>query len=99
MPVAAPLIDEDDEWSHDDYTAAVDQLAMYESKPLLQGLTIKDSLIAYWVSKRSIWPQLLEMPLDVYSTPCISDEPKRVFSTTGALVALRQRQLKGEIVE
>jgi hypothetical protein len=39
------------------------------------------------------------MALDVYSTPCMSDEPERVFSTTGALLALRRRQLKGEIVE
>jgi len=47
MPVAAPLIDEDDEWSRDDYTATIDQLAMYESKLLPQGLTIKDSLLDY----------------------------------------------------
>ena len=47
MPVAAPLIDEDDEWSRDDYIAAVDQLAMYESEPLPQGLTIKDSPLDY----------------------------------------------------
>jgi hypothetical protein len=98
-PVAAPLLDEDDEWSHDDYTATVDQLAMYESEPLPQGLTIKDSLIAYWVSKRSIWPQLAQMALDVYSTPPMSDEPERVFSTTGNLMSARRRHLAGQSVE
>jgi hypothetical protein len=53
-----PSVDEEDEWSREDYTATADQLQMYEIEPPAQGLTIKDSLIDYWVSKRSIWPQL-----------------------------------------
>jgi hypothetical protein len=99
VTVATPLLDEDDEWSHDDYTATGDQLAMYQSEPLPQGLTIKDSPIDYWVSKRSIWPQLSQMALDVYSTPPMSDEPERVFSITGNLMSPRRRHLAGQGIE
>jgi hypothetical protein len=59
----------------------------------------KDSLIDYWISKRAIWPQLASMALDVFTTLAMSDEPERVFSITGNLLALRRRSLKGEGVE
>jgi hypothetical protein len=39
------------------------------------------------------------MALDVYSTPAMSDEPERVFSATGQLMAPRRRAMKGEGVE
>jgi hypothetical protein len=90
------VVDEDDEWSGDDTALMADQLWLYEHEPHSK---IKDSPITYWISKRSIWPQLAEMALDVYSTPCMSDEPERVFSTTGALLQPRRRTLKGDIVE
>jgi hypothetical protein len=94
-----PSVDEEDEWSREDYTATADQLQMYEIEPPAQGLTIKDSPIDYWVSKRSIWPQLAQMALDVYSTPPMSDEPERAFSTTGNLMSTRRRHLAGQGVE
>jgi hypothetical protein len=73
-----------------------DQLWLYEHEPHSK---IKDSPITYWVSKRSIWPQLAEMALDVYSTPYMSDEPERVFSATGTSLTPRRRTLKGDIIE
>jgi len=90
------VVDEDDEWSGDDTASMADQLWLYEHEPHSK---IKDSPITYWIIKRSIWPQLAEMAIDVYSTPCMSDEPERVFSTTGALLQPRRRTLKGDIVE
>jgi hypothetical protein len=39
------------------------------------------------------------MALDVYSTPAYSDEPERVFSQGGALLAPRRRQLTGDHVQ
>jgi hypothetical protein len=39
------------------------------------------------------------MALDVYSTPPMSDEPERVFSTTGNLMSARRRHLAGQSVE
>jgi hypothetical protein len=95
--VVMPL-DEDDEWSKDDDAIATDQLWLYEHEPYSQ-MSIKDSPIEYWISKRSIWPQLAQMALDIYATPAMSDEPERVFSTTGNLLSQRRRHITGEGVE
>jgi hypothetical protein len=62
-------------------------------------MSIKDSPIEYWISKRSIWLQLAQMALDIYATPAISDEPERVFSITGNLLSQRRRHMIGEGVE
>jgi hypothetical protein len=91
-------LDEDDEWSKDDDATATDQLWLYEHEPYSQ-MSIKDSPIEYWISKRSIWPQLAQMALDIYATPAMSDEPERVFSTTGNLLSQRRRHITGEGVE
>jgi hypothetical protein len=90
-------VDKDDEWATDD-TAVADQLKLYELEPHSK-LLIKDSPIAYWVSKQSIWPQLAQMALDVYLTPAMSDEPERIFSVVSNLMILRRRCMKGEGVE
>jgi hypothetical protein len=94
----AVQVDEDDELYSDDDTNAADQLRLYEQEPRSQML-MKDSPIPYWVSKRSIWPQLAQMALDVYSTPPMSDSPERVFSDTGHLMAPKRRHMTGESVE
>jgi hypothetical protein len=60
---------------------------------------MKDSPIGYWISKRSIWPQLTQMALDVYSTPAMSDSPEHVFSGTGTLLTPLRRTMTGEGVE
>jgi hypothetical protein len=39
------------------------------------------------------------MALDVYSTPPISNEPERVFSTASNLISVRRRHLVGQSVE
>ena len=90
--------DEDDEWANDDDAAVTDQLWLYQQEPH-STMTVKDSPIKYWVSKRSIWPQLSKMALDVYSTPLMSDEPERVFSTTGNLMSPCRRRLLEDGVE
>jgi hypothetical protein len=59
----------------------------------------KDSPIDYWISKRTTWPQLARMAFDVFATPAMSDEPERVFSIAGNLLAPRRRRLKGDGVE
>ena len=51
------------------------------------------SPIKYWLDKRQYWPQLAALALDLYSIPLMSDEPERVFSTTGAAVTPRRRSL------
>ena len=59
----------------------------------------KDSPIPYWISKRSIWPELAQMALDIYSTPPMSEEPERVFSDTGNLLTPKRRLMNSEGVE
>jgi hypothetical protein len=61
--VARPA-DDDDGWSYAGNVAAADQLHLYEQEvhPMMSQ---KDSPIPYWISKRSIWPELAQMALDV----------------------------------
>jgi hypothetical protein len=71
------------------------QLADYLRDVHFRALTKdrKTSPIKYWLDKRSIWPQLAALALDIFSIPVMSDEPERVFSTTGAAVTPRRRSL------
>jgi hypothetical protein len=88
-----------DEWSSpDDHNEGIDQLQAYLDEPWAQ-VHPKQSPIPYWISKLSIWPELAKMALDVYSTPACSDEPERIFSEGGALLAPRRRQLTGDHVQ
>jgi hypothetical protein len=93
--------DDDDEWSQYDDVASVDQLQLYENEPYPGPGTMsqKDSPIPYWTSKRSIWPELTQMALDIYSTVPMSDSPERVFSGTGHLLSPKRRTMTGEGVE
>jgi hypothetical protein len=59
----------------------------------------KDSPIPYWISKRSIWPELTQMALDIFSTVPMSDSPERVFSDTGNLLSPSRRTMTGDCVE
>lgn len=88
-----------DEWSTaDDDLRSVDQLQAYLSEPFAQ-VHAAQSPIPYWISKRSIWPQLAQMALDVYSTPAMSDEPERIFSQGGNLLQPRRQRLTGDAVQ
>jgi hypothetical protein len=69
-----------DEWSSDDaYDGVVDQFQAYINEPFALVLQ-EQSPIPYWISKLTVWPQLAQIALDIYSTPACSDEPERVFS-------------------
>lgn len=88
-----------DEWSAaDDELYSIDQMQVYLSEPFAQ-VHADQSPIPYWISKRSVWPQLAQMALDIYSTPATSDEPERVFSQGGNLLQPRRRRLKGDAVQ
>ena len=91
--------DDDDEWSLADNAIIADQMSLYEQEPYPQQMSQKDSPIPYWISKRSIWPELSQMALDVYSTPPMSDEPERVFSDTGHLLSPTRRLMNSEGIE
>jgi hypothetical protein len=88
-----------DEWSSpEEQTSAFDQFEAYIAEPFAQ-VPQDQSPIPYWYGKRSVWPQLAQMALDIYSTPACSDEPERIFSQAGNVLTPRRRQLTGDHVE
>jgi hypothetical protein len=87
-----------DEWSSLG-TDDLDQLQLYEMKPHTEDYLAFDSTIPYWLNKRAIWPQLAQMALDIYSTPAMSDEPERVFSVAGHVLAPSRRCLTSEAMQ
>jgi hypothetical protein len=85
-----------DEWSDDeeDVQLSIDQLVQYYAEPPHdRSLPVDMSPIPYWVAKKSVWPELAAMALDIYSVPAMSDEPERIFSQTGHILAPRRRSL------
>ena len=64
--------DEPDEPSIDD------QVADYKRDPYFkhQVKDKEDSPIKYWLDKRTYWPQLAALALDIYAIPVMSDEPE-----------------------
>jgi len=91
-----------DEWSDDEegVQSSVDQLAQYYAEPPHdRSLPADKSPISYWIAKKNVWPQLATMALDIYSAPAMSDEPERIFSQTGHILAPRRRSLTGKSME
>ena len=83
---AAQLEEDPDEYDH--YLARTDDP---------EDLACTDP-ITYWISKRSVWPHLSQMALDILSIPCMSDEPERIFSLTGLLTPAHRARLGGNII-
>jgi hypothetical protein len=91
-----------DEWSVDeeDVQSSVDQLVQYHAEPPHdRSLPVDKSPIPYWVAKKNIWPELAAVALDIYSVPAMSDEPERIFSQTGRILAPRRRSLRSKSME
>jgi hypothetical protein len=76
-----------DEWSvpEEEHSDNVDQFKAYLDE-LWAQVHPEQSPIPYWISKRTVWPELAKMALDIYSTPACSDSPERVFSDGGDLL-------------
>jgi hypothetical protein len=87
-----------DEWSTD-YCEDMDQLQQYEQEAYPQYPQTFDSPMDYWIGKRKLWPQLARMALDIYSTPAMSDEPERVFSTAGHVLTPSRRCLTSDAMQ
>lgn len=86
------------EWSLSEDDSEVDQFAAYLAEPWAL-ISADQSPIPYWISKTTVWPQLARMALDIYSTPVCSDEPERIFSSTGDLLQPRRHQMTADHVE
>lgn len=70
-----------------------------EPRPASKQMTRHDSPIPYWISKLTVWPQLAQMALDIYSTPACSDAPERVFSIAGNTLNPRRRVMTADTVQ
>jgi hypothetical protein len=92
------LSDDDISGDEHDSGAIEHQLAEYLGERRLKTPDIESSPIPYWMANRSRWPRLAIMALDIYSAPVMSDEPERVFSTTGAAVSPRRRLLQSQTI-
>lgn len=57
-----------------------------------------EDVYQWWWNKRHEWPQLAAMALDVLTTPPMSDEPERQFSSTGLMITDRRNRLKKETI-
>jgi hypothetical protein len=88
---------DDDELPTDKVLDEYDQYCA-EGIPSSDYMTRHDSPIPYWLSKRTVWPNLSQMALDLYSTPPCSDEPERVFSIGGNTLNPRRRVMTEEML-
>jgi len=91
-----------DEWSDDEVDAqsSIDQLVQYYAEPPYdRSLPVYKSPIHYWVAKKNVWLELAAMALDIYSVPAMPDEPERIFSQTGHILAPRRRSLTSKSME
>ena len=69
-------------------------IAVKDSKGNQQvGLTLDDLPVFYWQVSCSRWSDLTKMALNIYSTPTMSDEPERQFSTSGSLLSPKRALL------
>lgn len=94
------LIDSDE--SDDDELSDIDQqLVEYKRDSSHKQLKMDKttSPIDYWMGKTFTWPQLAGLALNVFAIPVMSDEPERVFSTTGHALSPRRRRLKDETID
>lgn len=56
--------------------------------------------LSYWTqpTMKRTFPRLLQMALDVFTIPAMSDEPERTFSSTGIMVRPHRSNLDAEII-
>lgn len=96
-PASATI--EKDEWCDYDALEDLDQMELYEREKSPAYMRDYHSPIPYWIGKLPIWPQLAQMALDIFSTPCMSDEPERVFSEAGNTMQPRRRQMHSDSMQ
>jgi hypothetical protein len=63
-----------------------------------QDATVTD-LIGYWKLKRSSYPRLAQMALEIFTIPAMSAEVERVFSSAKLTITDRRARRKVDIIE
>ena len=69
----------------------MDEVSEYLNMP--PERTQEQDLISWWVGKRSQYPQLCLMAMDLLSIPSMSSENERVFSLAKLCMTLRRLSL------
>jgi hypothetical protein len=79
---------------------ALDKYDQYYAKgiPSSDFMTRYDSPIPYWLSKRTVWPNLSRIALDLYSTPLYSDKPERIFLIGSNTLSPRRRMITDKML-
>lgn len=77
----------------------VDQMASYLAETPSSDLGFQQSPVSYWLSKRTTWPELSAMALDIFAVPAMSDEPERLFSNAGNTLSPRRRMMQDDTTE
>lgn len=88
--------DSEDEWATEASSKSKDQYQAYLEEAFHPQLKSHHSPIEYWLSKRQVWPQLAQLALNIYSAAPMSDEPERLFSEAGDILAPKRRQMTGQ---
>ena len=67
----------------------------YEAYNKQKAIPIKTSALEWWLAeeRRTIWPRLSQMAIDVLSIPAMSDEPERVFSGARRTISWERMRL------
>lgn len=86
----------EDEWATEASSKSKDQYQAYLGEAFHPQLKSHHSPIEYWLSKRQVWPQLAQLALNIYSATPMSDEPERLFSEAGDILAPKRRQMTGQ---
>ncbi|KAF4546994.1 Hypothetical protein D9617_74g064560 [Elsinoe fawcettii] len=91
----SPVDEEDEGVEVDEH----DELNQYLVEHSPAELTVDDSPISYWLTKRQRWSRLSSLALDIYAVPAMSGSPERLFSQAGDAISSRRRLLHSETVE
>ena len=58
-----------------------------------------DEPLSWWKERRTEWPSLTTMAVDLLSVPLMSAECERIFSAPGNLITRRRSHMKDDIIE
>jgi hypothetical protein len=77
------------------HSRAFDEYKKYLEIPHMQC----ETPLEWWKGRNMEWPSLTAMALDHLSTPLMSSECERVFSSAGYLITARRNHMKEDTIE
>ncbi len=71
----------------------------YDAYTREKAIPIHTSALNWWLERRSAWPRLSQMAIDILSIPAMSDEPERVFSGARRTISWDRMRLGASMIE